>query len=495
MSSRYYPNSEGTLTPKVSTWKPRLNIKNSNNIGTDSNGDLINKSSINNFDATIGVGGDYITLGDIVTAIGIGKRRFKAVGNIASTGGSDITLTTGQSVYIDLGIYTLDMGSFNWTINSGAFIEITGNYNNTSPYTNRGKLVFAYSSAKVLLNTTLNNLIVSNIYFENNSITSNCAIALNGIFQNIYTKIPNYENGGFGNYIARFGGSLTYSVINGGGLSCNIPIYSSSIAILDNLTFTGSFSYAISSDNGYISNIYLDCDKFLPYNFKRIENVKKISGIIQYQSGNDCQIVNSDVDICTPKSTSSYITFIDCNFKSAVSLATYTYYTRGKFINCIFDSTFKNRGYYGGGFLFNFENCMFKDNFTIEGPEQSIVTASNCEFLANVLLTGTINSIFDNCRITGTVITSATSTNLTLSNSLLASTFAHVGNNLILYNNRIVGATSINGDKNKITNNTITGATTLSAGSEYNIITGNHFDGGFTNSSGVTNNEINNNIG
>jgi len=384
------------------------------------------------FDATVGTGGDYPILGDLITGITAGKRKFKAIGNIASTGGSDITLTTGQSIFIDLSIYTLDMGSFNFDVQQGASLEVTGNYNNASPYVNRGKIAFAYNSSKGLFGSTggNDNVKVDNIIIDNNSTANSCYISQKGYFSNIVIELPNYTNGAF--YM--FKGKVRDAEIIGGGSNCSMIFYDNSTIsnfeknTIENIKFSGIFAtnsilvyiYAMSNviyvSNSYAQFIGTSIDGLIDstskvtirglFSFISDSTIGNISmNGADYGKINDC-IINNTTIVPESGSTAYKLALTGCRFPLLTTIT-----NPAKFYNCIFEKAISCTGN-----LFVFENCIF------------------------------LNSLI------------------------------------------------INGDNGKLTGNKVTGTTTISAGSENNIITGNHFDGGFTDSSGLTNNEINNNI-
>lgn len=164
------------------------------------------------FDATVGTGGEYATVNDAYAA---GKRKLLIVSDTALS--ADLTI---DNLYIYLDNFTLSCTSYNFTINAGQVLTITG----------IGLITFAYSSTKILFNGNANILGLGNhnktLTITNTSTTTNCRVSDVGNFDNLIVNLPNYTYVGFGSSVSGFNGTLNRLIINSGGGTC-IPIFTS----------------------------------------------------------------------------------------------------------------------------------------------------------------------------------------------------------------------------------------------------------------------------
>ncbi len=372
--SRFYPNIKGTLNPKVSTWKPRLNILNAKSLGTDSDGDIIDTTKIDFFDATIGTGGDYETLEDVLNAIESGVRFFKAVGNVENSTGLTSKSLSGKSAYIMLDNYYIDFGNIQITGDSATNITIIGITNNakikySSPtnYTFYGlgkikleNVIIEQQAAKVLIQ-------YSTVYLEKITINqyngnSHCFVNPSGIIRNIKFV--------------------------GGGTSCQGSISSSTATTqlhIENITFSGTYANnatILTLHRGKIINMNYNSYsvvRAMVYNVENITNTQKTLYIDVYTGGiirrgqvnrlylrTNCiaeHIETEYLDFVLYDQQNT--TFKECTVNQAVTQTGAL--ERQKYLNCIFNG---NITMLGNNNIF--ENNKMAGNFTYTGDYGTI---------------------------------------------------------------------------------------------------------------------------
>ena len=217
-----------TLTQTFLTVPILDSLKGKSVIGTDADGYIIDNSLIEYFDATVGTGGNYpaTSISDgLEQAISDGKVSIKIISNISLF--SDIIIPSGINIYIDIKGFELNAGTYNITIGSAESLYIKTNYNNVSPFTNRGSMVFAYASEKRLFETVLDNLKVEDILITNNSTIASARIADSGLFTRCMANVSNYTESGFGKVGSDFMGKLDKTIVNGAGTGSTLAIHSS----------------------------------------------------------------------------------------------------------------------------------------------------------------------------------------------------------------------------------------------------------------------------
>lgn len=342
-------------------------------IGKTKKSDLFDER-INYYDATIGTGGDYETLEDVLNAIDSGVRFFKAVGNVSNSTGLTSKSLAGKSAYIMLDNYYIDFGNIQISGNSSANITIIGLTNNakikySSPtnYTFYGfgkikleNLIIEQQAAKVLIQD-------STVYFE--KITVNQYNGSSHIFVNISGIIRNI------NFV-------------GGGTSCRGGISSSTTTTqldIENITFSGTYANngsILSLLRGKIINMNYNSSSYvgaIVYNVENITNTQKTLYIDVYAGGiikqGQVNRLYLRINSIAEKIEIEYlefvlydqqnITFKECIFNQAVVQTSAL--ERQKYISCIFNG---NITMLGNNNIF--ENNKMAGNFTYTGDYGTI---------------------------------------------------------------------------------------------------------------------------
>lgn len=325
------------------------------------------------YDATIGIGGDYETLEDVLNAIESGIRFFKAVGNVSnSTGLTTKTLT--KSAYIMLDDYYIDFGNVQIGGYGGANITIIGITNNakikySSPtnYTFYGfwkikleNVIIEPQAAKVLIQD-------STVYLE--KITINQYNGNSHIFVNTSGIIRNI------NFV-------------GGGTSCRGGISSSTSTTqlyIENITFSGTYANngtILSLLRGKIINMNYNSSSIvgaIVYNIENITNTQKTLYLDVYTGGiikqGNVNYLHMRTNSIAEKIETEHMDFVlydqqnitlkECIINQAVTQTKVL--ERQKYFNCVFKG---NIIMLGNNNIF--ENNKMEGNFTYSGDYGTI---------------------------------------------------------------------------------------------------------------------------
>jgi len=382
-----------------------------------SNFNYVTDLKIEYYDATIGVGGTYETLEDVLNAIDSGVRFFKAVGNVENSTGLTSKSLAGKSAYIILDDYYIDFGN----------IQITGNVNTNIT------IIGITSNARLKYSTPTNYTFygIGKIKLENVKIIQQAAKVFiqesNVFFENV--RVEKYN--GSAHILINVNGYIKNIEFVGGGTSCQGSISNGTSEdrfIIENITFSGTYQNNASIFtlvSGKVINMNYNSSSYgggILFYVEGVINTQKTLILHGYAGGN---IKNAQINkllLRTNAVAENVVTeYLDFSIYE---------YPNITFKNCIINqavtqtSALERQKYF---------NCVFNGNITMLGD----------------------NNIFENNKMAGN--------------------FTYTGDYGTITQNRITGATTLQSgsEYNIITGNFFTGGITNNSGNTTNEINNN----------------------